>query len=729
MTAISARTFRTITICLCLLAVLACHGPGESPGSPILPVESLNRLYGQVFSDVPLLFYPGGGWDGAPRKMRWRISSPATMICRVNGPLDTLHLTLVQADRSIHQVWEPLWNGRAEPAVGIRSENGLLRVTVPPELLVSGTHRLTLNRPGPRARDDGEPLELERIEYDCGSLSGVLRADLSPRLKRIARFLDSGVFDSGEGRVLQGGFFFQGPHRRQARLSVAAAVELRTTVGNRSAGEARFTIGGIPETATVAVPPGNEKTLALQLPPGDHRLTFSVEGPGQGEYWWGAPFPWPRRPSDLAPIIIITLDTTRRDAVSPYEGSGDVTPVLRAFAAEATVYTRAFAVSPWTLPSHASIFTGRYPSEHGAGVRWARLQPRTETLAELLRARGYLTAGFAGGALSAARYGVAQGFTRYRDPDGYQTRARPLTKAVVEYLHTAGNAPLFLFVNYFDPHFPYVAPKEFRRQFQLPWHQGQVAGLPHWPEMIAGDTEAFRQVRNSGRPVPQEALRCLRAAYCSEVAYMDQQLGLLFDELRRQDLYHRAFIAVLADHGEFLGEHGFFDHSFRLDPELIEIPCLVKWPGQTEPRVVDLPVSQVDLFPTILQLAGVEARPSSGVPLRQDNTRALAGRPFLLMEEHSHPEVHFLGPRSIKLADHLYGLVSPGERLWAWDGGQRCSSWEGERWVDQPCSGSWPETLAALRERFGNGEQDGDVPAGRLDEDERDRLRQLGYLE
>jgi arylsulfatase A-like enzyme len=594
---------------------------------------------------------------------------------------------------------------------------------------VPGAHRLTLVRPGASSRDERDPLELEKIEFNCGPLSGTLRADLGPRLKRMAGFLDSGVFLSGEGRVRRGGFIFRGPHRRQVRLSLTAAAVLRTTTGNRSDGEARFAISSGSESAESPVPPGGEGTLGLRLPPGDHLLTFSVDGPAEGDYWWGSPYPWPEEPADLPPIIIITLDTTRRDAVSPYDRAGDTTPVLRAFSGEATVYTRAFAVSPWTLPSHASIFTGRYPSEHGAGVRRASLPPRAETLAELLRARGYLTAGFAGGALSSARYGVAQGFSRYRDPDGYQTRARPLTDAVVDYLHTVENAPLFLFVNYFDPHFPYVAPKRFRNQFNVPLHERQLAGLPHWRSAIAGDSDAFRQVRNSRQPAPEEALLCLRAAYRSEVAYMDQQLGLLFDELRRQGLYQRAFIAILADHGEFLGEHGFYDHSFRLDPELIEIPCLIKWPGQTRSQVVDLPVSQVDLFPTILQLAGIEARPSSGVTLRQGDTAGLAQRPWLLMEEHSQPEVHFLGPRSIKLADHLYGLVSAGERTWAWEGGQRCSAWERGQWTDQPCAGSWPETLEALRDRFEAGDPAESTQTESLEDEEREKLRQLGYLE
>jgi hypothetical protein len=213
--AIFIRFFRIIVVSVCLIPAYSCSGPVETPGPSSLPATTLEELYGQVWSDVPLLFYPAGGWDGAPRKMRWRLTSPATLICQVNRPVEgELHLTLVPANRTAPGAWQPLWNGRAEPSIDISSADGHLRVTVPPGILVPGAHRLTLVRPGASSRDERDPLELEIIEFNCGPLSGALRADLGPRLKRMAGFLDSGVFLSGEGRVRRGGFIFRGPHRR-----------------------------------------------------------------------------------------------------------------------------------------------------------------------------------------------------------------------------------------------------------------------------------------------------------------------------------------------------------------------------------------------------------------------------------------------------------------------------------------------------------------------------------
>ncbi|MCP4660656.1 MAG: sulfatase-like hydrolase/transferase, partial [bacterium] len=134
-------------------------------------------------------------------------------------------------------------------------------------------------------------------------------------------------------------------------------------------------------------------------------LTFAVEGPKNGFFLWGAPFLDPPRPSPRTSIVLITLDTTRRDALGVYGGDRGVTPHLDELAGSATVFERAYAPAPWTLPSHASIFTGLYPSKHGAGVAADHLESRFETLPELLRRHGYLTAGFGGGMLTSYRFG------------------------------------------------------------------------------------------------------------------------------------------------------------------------------------------------------------------------------------------------------------------------------------------------------------------------------------
>jgi hypothetical protein len=186
---------------------------------------------------------------------------------------------------------------------------------------------------------------------------------------------------------------------------------------------------------------------------------------------------------------------------------------------------------------------------------------------------------------------------------------------------------------------------------------------------------------------------------------------------------------VLADHGEFLGEHGFYSHSYRIDPELIEIPCLVKWPGQTEPRTVDLPVSQIDLYPTILELVGLDPGDGEGVDLGPAGAETLARRPSVLMEEHVHPTVHGLAPLPALLGEHLFGEVGHDRRHWAWEGGQRCSVRVDGAWVDEDCAGDWAAGLAGLRARFGVTEPADVTPAEELDEAEQEKLRLLGYME
>jgi len=722
-------TTRTILLLVMLLPAFACSGPAGRGAAEHAPAP-LHALYGQIHSEAPLFLLPGHGWRVAQRKVRWRLITPATLICQVNRDRDAPLRLSFTADRPLDDSLQLLWNDHPDTALTLHTVGDRVEIEVPPRLLAAGVHRLTISRPVRPGAGGRELMLLEQFEYRCGEESGTLHPDRGRELKNLADFLDAGVFGGGEDLVHHGGFLFRGPLRREARLALAAPAVLQAGLGNRSGGEARFSVTAGHLSAEAVVAPREEGTIRLELPAGEHRLIFAADGPLAGRYWWDAPFPRPAAPDHtVPPIVIVTLDTTRRDAVSPYTPDGKATPELARFAAGATTFTRAHAVSPWTLPSHASIFTGRYPSDHGAGVRRGRLVPEAETLAERLRARGYHTAGFAGGKLSAARFGVAQGFDHYRDPDGYQTNARPLTRAVIDYLGSVGHAPLFLFVNYFDPHFPYSAPKGFRERMGLPDLLQALEGLPRWPELMRGDARALRDVCHTGGDVPDEALHCLRAAYHSEVAYMDQQLGRLFDELRRLGLYERAFIAVLADHGEFLGEHGFFNHSYRIDPELIEIPCLVKWPGQGEARVVDLPVSQIDLFPTILEMVGLEPGDGEGVALGPAGAEGLAHRPGVLMEEHSHPTVHKLNPGQLKLADHLYGMVGANRRHWAWEGGQRCSDLVENQWVDVECGDDWAAGLAGLRLRFGTAEPADLPPAETLDPAEREQLRLLGYME
>jgi len=508
--------------------------------------------------------------------------------------------------------------------------------------------------------------------------------------------------------VLLGGFAFYGPAALVLPLPDADRVTFTATLQNHSGDTALFRAEAVGASTVVELAPGEQRNLTLPLSDGGGELTLGVEGEADGLFFWGEPWlePGERRPS--TPLVLVTLDTTRRDAVPPWSKQEALTPVLSAFCREATVYSRAHAVSPWTLPAHASIFTGLYPSRHGAGVSSINLDPRFETLAERLRDSGYFTTGFAGGPLAGSRRGLAQGFCRYRDPANWQKRGDRLTDQALAGLEELGARPLFLFVNYFDPHSPYNAPPPF---------SGTAGGGP----IDVGRLE------QRDDPLPPEELARLTSAYLAEVSFMDSQLGRLFDALKARGLYDGALIVVLADHGEFLGEGGRFGHSSLLEPQLTEIPLMVKQPGQREPRLVEMPVSQVDLYATILAAAGLEVEPGDGLTLEGAVSLADVRNP-LILEEHHHPVIHDLHKDPKRLADHLFATVGAGEKVTVWEGGLKREKRQGDGWQPAQSETGWREQMQSILDRLTPVITSPAAGPGGLDQEEVRQLQLLGYL-
>jgi arylsulfatase A-like enzyme len=276
--------------------------------------------------------------------------------------------------------------------------------------------------------------------------------------------------------------------------------------------------------------------------------------------------------------VLVTLDTTRFDALSALGGPPGLTPNLDALAAESLVYEEARSVAPLTLPAHASIMTGLYPPRHTArGNGPMVLPPSAETVAERARAAGYETAGFVGALALDRAYGIAQGFEVWDQPDSgpsmwsgqiYERPAREVVAAARTWLTERDPArPLFLWVHVFDPHAPYQPP----------------------PEMLA---------RAGGDP------------YLGEVAAVDAALGRLLDDLRRRGLLERATVVVAGDHGEARGGHGESTHGLFCYDETLRVPLFVRHPdgyraGETERA----PVSLADLGPTLLDALGLAVPP------------------------------------------------------------------------------------------------------------------------
>jgi arylsulfatase A-like enzyme len=209
---------------------------------------------------------------------------------------------------------------------------------------------------------------------------------------------------------------------------------------------------------------------------------------------------------------------------------------------------------------------------------------------------------------------------------------------------------------------------------------------------------------------------------------MDSQLGRFFDVLKSHGLYDSALIAVVADHGEFLGERGLFSHSYRLDRELTAIPMLIKWPNQTEGTLVDDLVSHVDLFPTVAALAGLDVSAGDGLSLTNGGTDALRNRELVYLEEHE-SRFHQLDGR-FRIADHLFGLQRLHSREVVFPGFIECARRQGDEWMTTPCVADWEDRLTGLPAKMQETlSLATDYSAEDLDDETADRLRALGYLE
>jgi arylsulfatase A-like enzyme/tetratricopeptide (TPR) repeat protein len=273
----------------------------------------------------------------------------------------------------------------------------------------------------------------------------------------------------------------------------------------------------------------------------------------------------PVRPS----ILLVTLDTTRADAVGP-DAKNVRTPSFNALVARGTRYLWAYTPVPQTLPAHTSMLTGLYPAGHGVHENARHLQDDRPLISERLHGAGYRTAAFVSAFALARQFGLARGFDVYEDDFGKERAERPAgdtTERAIAFLQQQkSSAPLFLWVHYYDPHFPYTPPEPFLTQYA-------------------------------------------KAPYYGEIAYMDQQLGRLTDAWNKTMGAHSAII-VLGDHGEGLGEHGEQQHGDLLYQATVHVPLLIIGPnGQ---RGVDqTPFSTRHVFDVILEFAGLAPHPPS----------------------------------------------------------------------------------------------------------------------
>ena len=320
----------------------------------------------------------------------------------------------------------------------------------------------------------------------------------------------------------------------------------------------------------------------------------------------------PAPPADAPNVLLIILDTVRAASMSFQGYARATTPAMARRAAEGAVFEHAFSTAPWTLPSHAGAFTGRYPS--GLSADWREpLDGEAPTLAEVFAAAGYRTAGFTANHLyTSYESGLARGFQRYED---YQRTAKQMllstsltqTRLFWQLLHGAGVAdrlmalarmnlradpmwvddrklapvvsrqfldwqatlgarPFFAFVNIYDAHLPYDPPGPWRERF-------------------------------SPTPTPLDL-------YDASIAFLDESLGAMLDELARRGALDRTIVVITSDHGEAFGEHGLHGHGSSLYLPELHVPLVVRYPARVPGRTrIDAPVTIRDIPATVLDLA------------------------------------------------------------------------------------------------------------------------------
>ncbi len=278
-------------------------------------------------------------------------------------------------------------------------------------------------------------------------------------------------------------------------------------------------------------------------------------------------------PQERPNLLLVAVDTLRADRLSGYGYAAPTSPRLDAFLSQAVVFEDAQATSSWTLASFASLLTSLYPSSHRCASFSTRLLPQYTTLAEILSANGYATAGIVSHLFLGEKHGLHQGFAHYDQElvmadaqrSHEQISSPEITAKALEWLRgRAGEPrrePWFLFVHYFDPHSVYNQHEGFTERFEA---------------------------TDSGR-------------YDGEVAFTDDHVGRLLEGLEQLGLSGNTVVALVSDHGEEFGEHGAQHHGKTLFREVLQVPFAIRAPGLSPRRVSEL-VTIVDFLPTVLEL-------------------------------------------------------------------------------------------------------------------------------
>ncbi len=436
-----------------------------------------------------------------------------------------------------------------------------------------------------------------------------------------------------------------------------------------------------------------------------------------------------RAPAAMVPpnLVLVSIDSLRADRLGCYGAERETSPALDALAAGGGSFETVLAPSPWTLPSHVTLFTGLSVSTHRVDAPSRRIDPSRLPLAEHLRNQGYRTAAFVSSPFLGVAYGVERGFDVYQnfqpgsavfppseaehDASHGDRSADQVIDAALRWLADAAPPPWFLFVHLWDVHYDYDPPPPYDTMFD-PGYAGDLgASRLKWNPAI------------SASMAPRE-LEHLRALYDGEIRWVDAQLARLLDALAERESRERIVSSVVSDHGEEFFEHGNKGHFKTLFEESVRVPWIVRFAGEVpaETRVSGV-AGLEDVAPTLLGLAGLRPLPDA---TGRDLSAALRGakapvRPQLLsfgLQRALRGDGWKVTLRSDTREAHYYDLRTDPHEL-----------------DPQPAQDVAPKRLGRLKNRLRRARAHADslewtgAGAATLDAETTDRLRELGYLE
>jgi arylsulfatase len=329
---------------------------------------------------------------------------------------------------------------------------------------------------------------------------------------------------------------------------------------------------------------------------------------------------------NLNRIVLVTIDTLRADHLGCYGYPRNTSPNLDRLAEEGLLFRHAFSPSSYTAPTHASLFTSRYPSYHSIGFTngGGCLDRGGEmTLAELLKTVGFTTAAFVSTIVLRRSVGLDRGFDHYDDtlpawelnrPSELRRLGSDTTAAALAWVREHRDERFFLWVHYMDVHGAYTPPSPYNMEFVEDAHWGAPRHLDKVPGGSPGGIPEYQLLRvvrgEDGVVVEYERdYRYYLAQYDGGIKYVDAQIGELIEELKRLGLFEETLFVATSDHGEALGEHEiFFFHGLTVSPDQIRVPLIIRPPSGAPARLgsIDSAVSLVDLMPTMLELAGCD---------------------------------------------------------------------------------------------------------------------------